>query len=308
MTRGILGAIGGTPLVDLSLIAPDEGARIVAKLEGANPTGSMKDRMALAMIEAAERENLLEPGQPVVEYTGGSTGTSLAMVCTAKGYPLSIVSFDAVADEKIASMRALGAQVEVLATPEGKVHPGLQPQMERRVQEIVEEHGAYWTEQMANPHQLEGYGPMAEEILVEVPEPAAFVQAVGTGGCAMGNAQGFQAAGVDVDVVLVEPAEAPYLSKGKGGSHSIEGTAVMADPPLVDAKLYDRVVSIQEAEALATAQRLAGEVGVLAGKSSGLNVAAAQKVAGELGPEETVVTVLVDTGFKYLAGDLFAPV
>lgn len=307
MPGDILTAIGDTPLVDLSALAPEGGASILAKLEAANPTGSMKDRMALAMIEAAEREGLLEVGQTVVEYTGGSTGTSLAMVCTVKGYPLHIVSFDAVAEGKLASMRALGAEVEVLETPEGKVHPGLQPEMEERVLELVEEHGAYWTEQMANPHQVEGYRPMAEEILAEIPPPDAFVQTVGTGGCAMGNAKGFQAAGADVGVHLVEPAESPYLSKGQGGDHSIEGTAVMPDPPLVDADLYDQVLAVPEAEALATTRRLARELGVFVGKSSGLNVAAARQVASQRGPEETVVTVLVDTGFKYLAGDVFAP-
>lgn len=305
MTRGILGAIGGTPLVDLSTIAPDGGARLVAKLEGANPTGSMKDRMALAMVEGAEREGLLAPGQGLVEYTGGSTGTSLAMVATAKGYPLHIVTADFVAEEKIASMRALGATVEVLDTPEGRVYPGIQPRMEERVQALVDEQGAYWTCQMGNPHQLDGYRPMADEILAEVPDPAAFVMAVGTGGCAMGNAKGFRAAGIDVPVVLVEPAESPYLTKGEGGSHGIEGTAVVAKPPLLDEALYDRVIDVPEAQALATTRQLASELGVFAGKSSGLNVAAACRVAGELDPGQTVVTVLVDTGFKYLGGDLF---
>ncbi len=305
MPGDILSAIGGTPLVDLSALSPDGGAAIVAKLEAANPTGSMKDRMALAMVEAAEREGLLDPDQAVVEYTGGSTGTSLAMVTAAKGYPLRIVSFDAVAEEKLASMRALGATVEVLETPEGKVHPGLQPEMEARVKAIAEETGAYWTAQMENPHQLEGYQPMAEEIVAEVPEPAAFVQAVGTGGCAMGNARGFQAAGVELDVCLVEPAESPYLSKGQGGSHTIEGTAVMAKPPLLDEALYDQVLAVPEDQAIATTRRLARDLGVFVGKSSGMNVAAARRMAGELGAGATVVTVLVDTGFKYLAGNLF---
>lgn len=304
---GILAAIGATPMVDLSGLLGDDGARLLAKWEGANPTGSMKDRMALAMIEAAEREGLLEPGQPVVEYTGGSTGTSLAMVCAVKGYPLHIVTADFVAQAKLDSMAALGAELEVLETPEGKVHPGIQPAMEARVEEMVDELGAYWTCQMGNPHQLEGYKAMAGEILVQAPGVTDLVMAVGTGGCAMGNARGFQNAGAEVRVTVVEPAESPYLSQGKGGSHSVEGTAVMAEPPLLDEALYQGIEAVPEAEARAMARRLAGEHGVFAGPSSGMNVAAARAVAGQLSPEETVVTVLVDTGFKYLDGDLFAP-
>lgn len=304
---GVLGAIGGTHLVDLGRLRPKGAGRILVKLEGGNPTGSMKDRMALAMIEAAERDGRLRPGQRVVEFTGGSTGSSLALVCAAKGYPLTLVTADCFAEEKTLTSRALGATVEVLETPEGKVYPGLVDRMRARAREIREAEGAFWTDQMTNEAQLEGYGPMGEEILAGCPGLTDFVMAVGTAGCAMGNARVLRARKPGVRITLVEPAESPYLSRGQAGKHRVEGIAVLPRPPLLRDDLYDAVVAVPEEEGRATARRLAAEEGLFVGTSSGLNVAAAMGVARERGPEAVVVTVGVDSGLKYLRGDLFAP-
>ena len=301
----ILSAIGDTPLVELGRLRPSGGARLLLKLEGGNPTGSMKDRMALAMVEGARREGRLAPGHPVVELTGGSTGASLAIACGALGHPLTIVTNDAVAREKIDMTRALGAKVEVIRTPEGKVHPGLVPQMRARVEEIVKESGAFWTDQFNNKHQLDGYAPLAREVLRDCPEVTHFVQIVGTAGSSMGVSRALRAAKPGVRVTLVEPASSPWLSEGRGGTHGVEGTAGVPRPPLLDPALYDDVLAVDEQEGRDMARRLAREEGVFAGTSTGLNVVAALRVAAALPPEAAVVTLAVDTGLKYLAGDLY---
>jgi cysteine synthase A len=306
--RRALDAIGSTPLLELASVRPAGGARVFAKWEGANPTGSMKDRMALAMMQGARRDGLLKPGQPVVEYTGGSTGSSLAFVCAALGHPLSIVTADCFSLEKIRTMQALGADVEVLKTPEGKVHPGLGAQLFERAGAIQREKGAYWTDQVRNPHHLEGYRVMGREILADLPEVTDFVMGVGTGGCSMGNAEVLRASGRTVRVTLVEPAEAPYISKDRTeGSHHVEGIAVFPRSrlPHLRAELFDEIMGVPEQEGRDMARRLAREEGLLVGTSSGLNVAAALRIARERPADANVVTVLVDTGLKYLAGDLY---
>ncbi|MCA1814548.1 MAG: cysteine synthase family protein [Halobacteriales archaeon] len=303
--NSILLAIGNTPLVELKALRPDGGARILVKVEGGNPTGSMKDRMALAMVEGARREGNLPPGHPVVELTGGSTGASLALVCSALGHPLTIVTNDAVAREKVDMTRALGAQVEVLRTPEGKVHPGLVPQMRARVEEIVKETGAFWTDQFNNRHQLDGYAPLAREVLRDCPEVSHFVHIVGTAGSSMGVARVLRKERPGARVTLVEPASSPWLSQGRGGVHGVEGTAGVPMPPLLDKSLYDDVVAVDEREGRDMARRLAREEGLFAGTSTGLNVLAARQLAATLPREAAVVTIAVDTGLKYLAGDLY---
>ncbi|HSD29011.1 MAG TPA: cysteine synthase family protein [Vicinamibacteria bacterium] len=307
-SRRAIEAIGRTPLLDLQKLRPEGGARILAKWEGANPTGSMKDRMALAMIQGATREGRLSPGQRVVEYTGGSTGSSLAFVCAALGHPLSIVTADCFSEEKIRTMRALGAEVEVLKTPEGKVYAGLGARLMERAREIQKETGAYWTNQVHNPHQTEGYAGMAREILAECPGVTDFVMAVGGGGCVTGNARTFREAGVAVRTTLVEPAEAPYISADStAGTHRVEGIAVFPRSrlPLLRDDLIDAIVGVPEEEGRAMARRLAREEGLLAGTSSGLNLVASVRIARERPPQANVVTVLVDTGLKYLTGDLY---
>lgn len=303
-----LEAVGNTPLVELDALRPAGGGRILAKWEGANPTGSMKDRMARAMVEGALRDGDLEPGQRVLDYTGGSTGSSLAFVCAALGHPLSIITADCFAQEKIKTMRALGADVEVHETPEGKIYPGLSHFFETRVREVQRETGAYWTQQLHNKRQLDGYAPMGREILSACPEITDFVMSAGTGGCSMGNALAFREAGAKVELTLVEPESAPHLSKNEKGSHHVEGIAVFerAAMPLLDHSLYETVLSIPEEEGRAMARRVGTSTGMLVGTSSGLNLAAAARVAEARGPDSVVITVIVDTGLKYLVGPLFS--
>jgi cysteine synthase A len=300
-----LDAVGSTPLVELDAVRPANGARVLVKWEGANPTGSMKDRMATAIVRAARERGDLAPGQRVAEFTGGSTGSSLAMVCAALDHPVTLLTADCFATEKIDTMRALGGDVEVLETPDGRVYPGLVDDWRDRLDAVVAETGAYWTDQIHNADALDGYAALGEEILVEAPGVTDFAMSVGTGGCAMGTARVLRA-DRDVRVTLLEPAESPYLTAGEGGDHAVEGIAVLDDPPLLDDDRYDEVRTVREERARATARRLAAEEGLLAGTSTGMNVAAAADLAAERDPEDVVVTVACDTGLKYLDGDLYA--
>lgn len=300
-----LAAIGDTPLIELEGFRPEGGARVLAKWEGGNPTGSMKDRMARAMIRGAEADGDLQPGEPVIEYTGGSTGSSLAMVCSVLDYPLTLLTADCFAEEKIRTMEALGADLEILETPEGKIYPGLFDRFEARVEDLAAELGAYYTDQFNNPHHLEGYHPLGREIARDCPAVTDLVMGVGTGGGAMGTAAGLREAVPDIAVTVVEPAESPYLTEGEAGSHTIEGVALGVDPPYLDAEGYDEAMAVPEAEAHRTVGELAREAGVFAGASTGLNVAAAVRIAREREPADAVVTVAVDTGLKYLHGDLY---
>lgn len=303
-TVSILEAVGGTPLIELDAVRPAGGARVLAKWEGANPTGSMKDRMAVAIIKGARERGDLEPDQRVAEFTGGSTGSSLAMVCAALGHPVTLLTADCFATEKIRTMRAFGADVEVLETPDGEVHPGLIDDWQERLDIVVDETGAYWTDQLNNVDALDGYASLGQEILADAAGVTDFVMGVGTGGCAMGTARALRAAH-DVRVTLLEPAESPYLSAGGGGHHNVEGLAVVENPPLLDEDLYDDVRTVPETDARDMVRRLAAEEGVFTGTSTGLNVAAAVEVAAESDPDGVVTTVVCDTGLKYLDGDLF---
>jgi cysteine synthase A len=304
-TVSTLEAVGGTPLVELEALAPPGGARVLVKWEGANPTGSMKDRMGVAIVRAARARGDLAPGRPIAEYTGGSTGSSLAMVAAALGHPARLLTADCFATEKVRTMRAFGADVEVLETPDGRVYPGLIDDWQARLDDVVEETGAFWTDQLHNTDALDGYAGLGEEVLADAPDVTDFVMGVGTGGYAMGTARALRAER-DVRVTLLEPAESPYLSAGEGGDHGVEGLAVVERPPLLEEDLYDGVRAVPEPEARETARRLAAGEGLLSGTSTGLNVAAAVAVAAERDPDDVVVTVGCDTGLKYLHGSLFA--
>lgn len=298
-------AIGESPTIELSSLRPDDGASIHLKLEGANPTGSLKDRMALAMVEAARERGELEPGDPVVEFTGGSTGSSLAFVCAVLGHPFHVVTADCVAEEKIASMRALGASVEVVETPDGAPYDGLFDDLRDRALRVRDSEGAYFTNQFENPDQLDGYRALGREILADCPDVDEFVMVVGTGGCAMGTAKALREADADVRVSVVEPAESPVLTDGTTGEHSVQGTAIVGSPPLVDPAAYDRVHTIPNAEGTEQVRELARAEGLLVGTSSGMNVAAARRIAAARDPDDTVVTVACDTGLKYLSDGLY---
>jgi cysteine synthase A len=305
----ILAAIGGTPLVRLHHVVPAGAAEVLVKLEGGNPTGSYKDRMALAMVEGAERRGALRPGQRIVEFTGGSTGSSLGLVCAVKGYPLSLVSSDAFSPEKLRTMRAFGADLTVVPSEGGRVTPDLFVRMRSEVLRIIERDGAFWTDQFHNTDALEGYAGMGREILAQTAasETAidAFCAAVGTAGMLVGVSEALRAGGSPARVVALEPSTSPTLTAGTGGPHRVEGTATGIVPPLLSRDAYDEARAVDEGEGRDLARRLAHEDGIFAGTSSALNVAGALGLAQELGPGATVVTVAVDTGLKYLAGDLF---
>jgi cysteine synthase A len=301
-------AIGGTPVVRLQNLAGADSAEVWVKLESANPTGSYKDRMALAMIEAAELDGRLAPGQTVVEYTGGSTGSSLAFVCAVKGHPLRIVSSDAFAVEKIRTMRAFGADVELLPSP-GGITPDLIPSMIRRAGEIAAETGAFATDQFNNPDMLTGYRRLGEELLEQLPGPpaiTAFCSYVGTAGCFLGASRALTEKLPDLHRVVLEPAESPVLSGGTAGTHHVEGGGVGYMPPQLRPEDFDEVMAVPEADGFAMARRAARADGIFSGPSTGVNLVAALRLAERLGPGHRVVTIQVDSGLKYLSGDLYA--
>ncbi|HMG26427.1 MAG TPA: cysteine synthase family protein [Acidimicrobiia bacterium] len=306
---GVLEAIGDTPLVRLDRLRPAGGAELWVKLEAANPTGSYKDRMALAMIEGAERDGRLRPGQPVVEYTGGSTGSSLALVCAVKGYPLRIVSSDAFAHEKIRTMQAFGAEVELIPSPAG-ITPELVPAMVARAEEIAAETGAFWTDQFNNLDMIDGYTALGDEVLRQLPGPAsvdAFGVYVGTAGCFLGVSRALRAKLPAVHRVVVEPAESAVLSGGPPGTHHIEGGGIGRWPPLLHHEDFDEVIAVPEADAFAMARAATTHEAVFSGPSTGASLVAAVQLAARLGEGHRVVTVQVDSGLKYLAGDLYNP-
>ncbi len=300
--RSILERIGGTAMVALRGIAPAGGARILLKLESENPTGSMKDRMALAMIEAAERDGRLAPGGPVVEYTGGSTGVSLALVCAVKGHPLHVVTSDAFAREKLAHMRALGAQLRIVRSEGGGMTEQLTREMIETARVIAGETGSYWTDQMKNVDQHPAYHAMADEILAQTGGRVdAFVQSVGTAASVRGVAEGLRRGGARAAIVAVEPTESPVLSGGAPGAHRIDGVGAGFVVPLWRPDVADRIERVSTDEAVAMQMRLAREEGLFAGTSTGANVVAALRLAAAMEPGATIVTVACDTGMKYLS-------
>ncbi len=301
-----LEAIGNTPVVRLGKIVPAGSADVLVKLEYFNPTGSYKDRMALAMIEAAEARGDLRPGMTVVEYTGGSTGSSLAFVCAVKGYKFKVVSSDAFAQEKLRTMRAFGAELTLVPSQGGRITPDLVPRMIEQARKLSEAEGTYFTNQLHNADTLKGYEHIGQELLEQAGGPLhAFCGGVGTAGMLMGVARALRKANSPARLVALEPAASAVISTGAAGAHHVEGMGIGFVPPLLDRAYYDEARGIDEAEARQMARGLAREEGIFAGISSGLNVVGALQLAQELGPGHTVVTVAVDTGLKYLAGDLY---
>jgi cysteine synthase A len=299
---GALGAIGRTPAVRLSRVVEPGLAEIWIKLESHNPTGSYKDRMALAMIEGAERSGKLAPGQTVVEYTGGSTGSSLALVCAVKGYPLRIVSSDAFAEEKIRTMRAFGAEVELIPSPNG-ITADLIPRMMARAAEVAAETGGFQTDQLNNLDMTDGYAEMGHELVAQLDGPIdAWVGYVGTAGCFVGVTRALRAAYPNLIRVAVEPAESAVLSGKPAGTHRIEGGGIGFRPPQLPPDALDTVEAVSSADAFEMARRVAREEGIWSGPSTGANVVAALRVARRLGEGRRVATVLVDSGLKYLGG------
>jgi cysteine synthase A len=301
----LLDSIGNTPIVRLERLTGAGDAEVWVKLEGANPTGSYKDRMALAMIEEAEADGRLAPGQTVVEYTGGSTGSSLALVCALTGHPLKIVTSDAFAREKLATMRAFGAELEVMPSPEG-ITPSLIPAMRARAAELVGEIGAYATDQFRNHDMVAGYRRMGEEISEQIGLVDAVCLYVGTAGCFLGVSRALHERNASIRRVVVEPAESAVLSGGPPGTHRIEGGGIGFVPEQLTKDSYDEVIPVSTADAMEMARRAARADGIFGGPSTGANLTAALELAARLGSGRRVVTAQVDTGLKYLNGSLFA--
>jgi cysteine synthase len=302
----LLQAIGNTPLVRLLRVVPPGSADVLVKLESINPTGSYKDRMALAMIEGAEARGALTPGMRVVEFTGGSTGSSLGMVCAAKGYPFVVLSSDAFAREKLLTMTAFGAELRIVASEGGKVTPALFERFRSEIAKLAAEPKTFWTDQFHNTDALNGYAAIGRELLAQTAGRVdVFCGAVGTGGMLAGVARALREGGSRARIVALEPAESPVMTQGRGGAHRVEGIGTGSIPPHMSARPYDEARAIDEAAAREMARRLAREEGMLVGTSSGLNIAAALEIARELGPGKVVATVAVDSGLKYLAGDLY---
>jgi cysteine synthase len=301
LPANILQRIGNTSLMPLRNVVPANGARILLKLENENPTGSMKDRMALAMIEAAEADGRLASGGAVVEYTGGSTGVSLSLVCAVKGYPLHIVTSDAFAAEKLDHMKILGARLQVVPSDDGRMTEKLTREMIERARVIAAETGAFWTDQLQNTDQIAAYHKLADEIWAETGGRVdGFVQSVGTAGSLRGTSEGLRRHNERIQIVAVEPAESPVLSGGRPGGHRIDGVGAGFVVPLWKEGIADRIDRVSTEEAVAMAKRLAREEGLFAGTSTGGNVIAALRLAEQLEPGTTVVTLMCDTGMKYL--------
>ena len=303
----VLDTIGRTRLIPLRHIVPEGSAGILLKLEYENPTGSMKDRMALAMVEAAEADGRLRPGGSVVEYTGGSTGVSLAFVCAAKRIPLQIVTSEASSKEKRAHMTALGARLTLVASPTGETTKALTLEMIETARKLAAAPGSYWTDQLNNTDQLPSYERMGEEIWEQTNGKVdAFVQSVGTAGSLRGISTRLRVHDEAIHIVAVEPEESAVLSGRPSGSHKIEGTGAGFIVPLWTETLADEIETVSTQEAMAIARRLARHEGIFAGTSTGGNVAVALRVAARLGRDHTVVTVAVDSGMKYLSTPLYA--
>jgi cysteine synthase A len=299
----ILDCIGNTRLLPLANIAVPNNVRISLKLESENPTGSMKDRMALAMVEGAEQGGRLKPGGSVVEYTGGSTGVSLALICAVKKYPLKIVTSDAFAAEKLAHMRVLGADLTVIESDGGRMTEKLTKDMIARAHEIAAATGGYLTDQMKNRDQLAAYTRMADEIWEQSGgQIDALVQAVGTAASIRGLAKRLRELKPDIRIVAVEPAESAVLSGGPTGAHKIDGVGAGYVVPLWQSDIADAIEPVSTADAKAMMLRLAREEGLFAGTSTGANLVAALRVAARLPRGAHIVTVMCDTGMKYLKG------
>jgi cysteine synthase A len=307
LSGNVLESIGNTPLVQLRKVVPPNCARVAVKLEWANPTGSMKDRMAKAVIECAEADGRLSPGSTVVEYTSGTTGVSLALACAAKGYRFHAVFSDAFSDEKRFTMEAFGAQITDVRSGKKEITEKLIKEMIETSRIISQKPGHWWSDQLNNRDAITGYYPLGEEIWSQLDGNVdAFVQVVGTAHSIHGVTKSLQEHKSNIHVVAVEPAESAVLSGKPTGSHRIEGIGIGFIPPLWEPDKVNEILAVTTEEAKAMARRLAREEGLFAGTSSGANVVAAIRVAQRLGPKATVVTIMVDSGLRYLSTDLYS--
>ncbi len=302
-----LSAIGGTPIVKLGKLVPPGSAEVWVKLEGGNPTGSYKDRMAVSVIARAMERGDLKAGNRLVEYTGGSTGMSLALVSAVLGLDFVAVSSNAFSPSKLAGMRAFGGTVLIEESVDGTITPELIQRMKARACALAAEPGSFYADQFGSPDVRRGYIPMGQEIAAALDGRVDMICAgVGTGAALMGTVDGLEAAGVHAEVIALEPAQSPLLTTGRGGPHRVEGIGVGFAPPFLDRSRLAGIRAVDQEEAFAMCRRLAREEGIFGGASTGLNVVAALRLAAELGPGRRVVTLNCDSGLKYLGGDLYA--
>ena len=300
-------AIGNTPLIKLEQLSEPGCAEIFVKYEGANPTGSMKDRMALSMVEGAEKRGQLKPGGKVMDYTGGSTGSSLAMVCATKGYQAYFVSSDAFAAEKLQTMKAFGAELEIFPSGDGKITARLIDSMVARARELSKEPNTFWTDQFNNVDNRNAYHQMAREVIDELGKDIdEFIMGVGTGGSFSGNAEVFKKDIPNIRCIAIEPYYVRALSGGDvSGKHKLEGIGSGFVPGICRLDLADEIMAVKDEDAYQTARKLARAEGIFGGATSGANVWAAIQRARKLGPGKKIVTIVVDSGLKYLNGDLY---
>lgn len=300
-------AIGNTPLIKLEKLVDENCADIFVKLEGCNPTGSMKDRMAFSMIEGAEKRGQLKKGGTVTDYTGGSTGSSLAMICSTRGYKAHFVSSDAFAKEKLQTMLAFGATLDLVPGDNGKITAQTIKAAQDRVKEIAKQPNTFWTDQFNNTDNRNAYHQMAHEIIAVLgSEFDEFIAGVGTGGCFSGNAEVFKKVNPIIRCIPVEPDTVRALSGGDlSGKHRLEGMGAGFVPEICRLDLADEIIAVKDEDAYATARNLARIEGIFGGISSGANVWSAIQRARVLGKGKKVVTIICDTGLKYLQGDLY---
>ena len=293
-------------MVRLGKVVPPNCGAIFVKLEWENPTGSLKDRMAQGVISRAEEDGRLKPGDTVVEYTGGSTGTSLALVCAAKRYRLHIVSSDAFSQEKLDHMAALGAELTLIPSEGGLTTKKLILDMIEAARALSKEPHTYWIDQLNNHDSIPGYYSLGEEIWSQTSGKVdAFVHCAGTAASTRGVATVLKRYNPSIKIAVVEPAESPVLTGGQAGPHKIEGVGIGYTPPLWEPSLVDEILPVSTDDAKEMARRIAREEALFAGTSSGANVVAAIQVAERLGPEAAVVTLMADSGLKYLSTDVY---
>jgi cysteine synthase A len=298
----ILEQIGNTPLVRLAAMESPGGAAIYGKMEAFNPGGSIKDRICLSMIEAAERDGCLRPGATVVEPTSGNTGIGLAMVCAVKGYKLVLTMPDTMSIERRRLLQAYGA--ELILTPgnqgmRGAVH---------KAEELVAAHGYLMPQQFKNPSNPEVHRQTTGPEIIRAMGKSSidgFVAGIGTGGTITGVGEVLKSHNPDIRIFAIEPADSPILSGGQPGPHKIQGIGAGFVPDVLNVKVFDKVVQVSNEEAYAATRRLAEVAGILVGISSGAAFCGAEQLAKELGEGKNVVVILPDTGERYLSTGVF---
>ena len=302
-----LSAVGNTPIVKLNKIVPDNSAEVWVKLEGLNPTGSYKDRMAASVLQNALQRGDVNVGDKVIEYTGGSTGTALAYASAVLGLNFTAVFSDAFSKTKQQSMEAFGAQVVVVKSEDGNITADLFERMKNKAEELVAQPGTFYVNQFGSPDIKKGYMTLGREIVSQLDGNVdVLCSAVGTGGALMGSYAGIEESGINPDLIALEPLQSPILTQGKTGAHKVEGIGAGFEPPFLDKSKLSDVRAIDQDDAFNMCRLLAKEEGIFGGGSTGLNVCAALEIAKDIGPGKRVVTLNCDNGLKYLGSHIYS--